>query len=222
MATGAAQIIADRSIGDLLSSLVRAEGSAGQGYCASETLRRGPQASRNLADAIHQLCALHGRHPGVVDFALERAATGSADWLLAAAAAFAEERAYLTRLVVAAGPLPSTPGQAETEAAVIGQRHAIEMLARSDRNGCALGAAAALIADWAAVREVLDLAADRFGVEREPSMLPDEAVVRAALAETAGSPAIERAISFGAQQILVQHRGLWSLLEARAAARAAS
>jgi hypothetical protein len=33
------------------------------------------------------------------------------------------------------------------------------------------------------------------------------------------SPAMERAISFGAQQILAQHRGLWDLLEARQLAR---
>jgi hypothetical protein len=40
-----------------------------------------------------------------------------------------------------------------------------------------------------------------------------------ALIEAAGTPAIERAILFGAQQLLVQHRGLWDLLEARAEAR---
>jgi hypothetical protein len=35
----------------------------------------------------------------------------------------------------------------------------------------------------------------------------------------AGTPATERAITFGAQQLLAQHRGLWSLLDARASAR---
>jgi hypothetical protein len=32
-------------------------------------------------------------------------------------------------------------------------------------------------------------------------------------------PAMERAISFGAQQLFSQHRGLWDLLEARCVAR---
>jgi hypothetical protein len=52
-----------------------------------------------------------------------------------------------------------------------------------------------------------------------PSALPharDSATVLGALADT---PAFERAALFGAQQLLAQHRGLWSLLDARAAAR---
>jgi hypothetical protein len=36
------------------------------------------------------------------------------------------------------------------------------------------------------------------------------------------SASFERAMSFGAQQLLAQHRGLWDLLEARKAARAAA
>jgi len=40
-----------------------------------------------------------------------------------------------------------------------------------------------------------------------------------AVVEDAGPPALERAIMFGVQQLLVQHRGLWDLLEARAEAR---
>ena len=61
------------------------------------------------------------------------------------------ERATLVKLVAAVGPLPSTPGQAETEAAIAGQRHALDMLARvgprrlPDRRGD--GAAARLAGD---------------------------------------------------------------------------
>ena len=33
------------------------------------------------------------------------------------------------------------------------------------------------------------------------------------------APGVERALAFGAQQVLAQHRGLWALLESRAAAR---
>jgi len=139
-------------------------------------------------------------------------------WLDSAAAAFAEERAYLMRIVVAAGPLPSTPGQAACEPAVAGQRHALEMLARSDRNGCALGAALALVLDWRAIRAVIDAAATRFGVPLTPPALPSPRQTMAVV-EDAGPPALERAIMFGVQQLLVQHRGLWDLLEARAEAR---
>ena len=130
-----------------------------------------------------------------------------------------EGHQWLTRLVVAAGPLPSTPAQSESESAVNGQRHALEMLAQSDRNGCALGAAMALVLDWDAVRSVLDAAGRRFSVDSPSSMIPDMATTIDLAALVSASPAMERAISFGAQQILAQHRGLWDLLEARQSAR---
>ncbi len=92
------------------------------------------------------------------------------------------------------------------------------MLARSDRNGCALGAAMALALDWRAARAVIDAAAQRFGVPLTPPALPSPRQTLA-LADAADSPGVERAMVFGAQQLLVQHRGLWSLLEARSEAR---
>ena len=104
-------------------------------------------------------------------------------------------------------------------AAILTQRHALEMLARSDRRGCASGAVAALTLDWPAIRGVLDRAADVFGAEIAPSSLPDPSVTTAALVALGATAACERAIGFGAQQLLAQHRGLWSLLEARAEAR---
>src|SRR4051812_680032 len=71
-------------------------------------------AVRDLADAVHALCWLHGRHPGVIDYAVEHNGQPAAqDWLEEAAAAFTDERTYLAQLTAASGPLPSTPGQAE-------------------------------------------------------------------------------------------------------------
>ena len=208
----------DRS--DLLIRLVRAEGSGMHAYVGSGELRNGRFATRNLADAIHYLTALHGRFPGVIDMAANRVATpGAGTWLVKATDGFAVERGYLTKLVVAAGPQPSTPGQAECEAAVIGQRHAIEMLAQSDREGCAIGAAIALVLDWHGIRAALDIAAIRLSVDIIDCALPSEAEARDMAALIATTPAIERAMSFGAQQLIGQHRGLWDLLEARQLAR---
>ncbi|AGH47858.1 hypothetical protein G432_00650 [Sphingomonas sp. MM-1] len=193
------------------------EGSGGHPYVASAELREGADAIRNLADVIHHLCLLHGRHPGVIDLAVERSPDDLAGWIGDSAAAFAEERGLLTRLVVAAPPLPSTPGQAECEAALLAQRHALEMLATSERRGCALGAALALLLDWVAIREILDLAATRLGIAIEPARLP----TRAAIGDFAGRipPALERAVGFGAGQLYHQQRGLWDLLESREQAR---
>jgi hypothetical protein len=208
-------------VADLLVSLASVDGTAAHPYPRSEPLASGREAVRNLADAAHYLCVLHGRFPGVIDHALNRTSHPAAQgWLAAAAEAFAAERSLLTRLAVATGPLPSTPGQAECEAAVLQQRHALEMLARSDRAGCALGAAIALALDWRAIRVVLDAAARRVSIEPQACVLPDEEETRIVAMTVADSASFERAMSFGAQQLLNQHRGLWDLLEAREAARA--
>jgi hypothetical protein len=209
--------------GALLLERLAEHGSAAHLYAASPRLLRGPTAGRDLADLIHYLCVLHGRYPGLIDHAAARVVEPEARaWLTNATYAFAGERAYLARLAVAAGPVPSTPGAGGTDAAVLGQRHAMETLATSERSGCALGAAMALVLDWAAIRSCLDAAAARFGVDSPAYPAADsQAVVR--LADEHGAPApVQRALLFGAQQILVQHHGLWDLLEARQQARGTS
>lgn len=175
---------------------------------------------RDLSDAVHALCAVHGSHPGLFDEAYQRCVQPDAcDWLEAAAAGFADERGLIAQLTAAAGPLPSTPGQAESEAALAGVRHAIEMLARSDRGGTATGAAAALVADWVDIRHLLARCATAFGIEPPPVTLPSVVATQGAMTRLADSSAVERAMTFGARQLLAQHRGLWDLLEARRAAR---
>src|SRR4051794_39865389 len=206
--------------GALLLACVAGQGSAAHPYPGSSELGRNGEAARNFADLLHFLCILHGRYPGIVDHAAGRIVDPLARaWLADAAYAFAGERAYLARLAVAAGPVPSTPGGAASDAAVFGQRHAIEMLAQSERHGCALGAAMAVILDWAAIRFALDASAHRYGIEAPAYVASDpERIVAVADAfATGGSP--QRALMFGAEQVLVQHYGLWDLLESRAAAR---
>lgn len=207
-------------IGEKLLACVAEHGSAAHPYPVSIALLKGPHAARNLSDAVHFLCTLHGRHPGIVDHAANRCVDPAARaWFASATEAFAAERAFLARLAVAAGPVPGTPGSADSEGAVIGQRHAIEMLAQSERSGCALGAALAVAIDWASIRQVLECAAQRFGVEPPPYRLDETSDFRAIASEVAVSTSIERALLFGAEQIVVQHYGLWELLEARQQAR---
>lgn len=223
--SGMASAMAGRTSGagfgeKLLDCVVRA-GSASHPYLRSDALLRGPEAARNLSDAVHFLCMLHGRHPGVVDHASTRCLDSSArSWLEAGARAFAAERALLARLAVAAGPIPSTPGGAVTESTVLAQRHAVEMLAQSERNGCAIGAAAAVMIDWSSIRPVLEAAARRFGADVPPVGYDNPASIATFAEAYAASPGIERAALFGAEQIAIQHHGLWDLLEARQQARA--
>lgn len=205
---------------EALLASIAADGVASHHYLADGGAFAGPEATRNLADVVHFLCLLHGRHPGLVDHAFESTTCiASQRWLGLAAPAFAVERLYLTRLAVAVGPVPSTPGSAESEAAVMGQRHAMQMLARSERKGCPLGATIALIVDWQAIRPLLDRAAHRLGLEPATSELPGRDTIDAVLGEIASEPGVGRALNFGAEQVLVQHRGLLDLLEARQSAR---
>ena len=212
------------SAGDALRAAVSSEGSAAHPWAGAAGLTNAPESARNLADLVHYLCILHGRYPGVVDHAAMRTTESEArGWLANAAYAFAGERAFLARLAAAAGPVPSTPGAADTDTVVQAQRHAIEMLAQSERIGCALGAAMALVMDWTVVRRALDAAAQRFGVEPPAYAAPDP-VITEAIADrfASASPATSRALLFGARQILAQHHGLFDLLEARAQARSAA
>lgn len=195
-------------------------GLARHAHLAALLSASGAQASRDLADAVHLLCQLHGRHPGLIDIALGHCADAAArEWLSEASDHFERERLYLVRLTAAVGPLPSTAGANETESAILGQRHAIETLAASERSGCALGATTALVADWSAVRPLLDRAGARAGIECPLSSLPGEASMARAIEATATSTAVQRAFVFGGEQLILQHRGLFDLLEARAAAR---
>lgn len=203
--------------GNLLLACVAEHGTAGHPYLHHVSLTAGAEASRNLADTIHFLCALHGRAPGIVDLAATRTIEPAARrWLDGAAEALAAERAYLARLSVAAGQMPSTPGSQSSEAAIIAQRGALATLASSDRHGCALGAALAFAADWSHVRTVLDLAAKRLGIDVPPCRLGAGDVLGAVADAACAS---ERAILFGGQQLALQHRALWDLLEARQQAR---
>lgn len=201
-----------------MAALVDSDGSYNHPYL--EQLQRNVEPIRDLADAVHHLCLLHGRHPGVIDHAERHARLGiERDWLEAAAQGFAGERAFLVRIVSAAGPLPSTPGHAESQAAASAQHHALDMLAQSDRAGCAVGAALALAIDWMSIREVLDAAAQRLGLPPAASAMPLHEETLTVIDALVREAAIERAMLFGAQQLFAQHRGLWDLLEARAGAR---
>jgi hypothetical protein len=180
----------------------------------------GPHAARDLADAVHLLCSVHGRHPGLIELACGRSPDSAAEaWLTQAAEDFDHERLFLVRLAAAVGPLPSTPGAAETEASLQAQRHALETLATAERHGCALGAAAALVADWPPIRHVLERAAVRAGIDHRLPALPERSSIAQVVDTVSGGIAASRALVFGAEQLLLQHRALFDLLEARASAR---
>ena len=199
---------------------VEAEGCANHPHRLALLNAGGPAANRDLADCVHLFCSLYGRYPGLIEIALGHCPAGAVrDWLREASDAYERERLYLVRLTASVGPLPSTPGAAETESTLVSQRHAIETLAKSERRGCALGAATSLMADWPAIRAVFDRAADRIGMPKPALTLPDQDSIVRVISDGTDGLASERALGFGGEQLLLQNRGLFDLLEARASAR---
>ena len=199
---------------------VSGEGLARHSHLAALLDGAGRHAGRDLSDSVHLLCSIYGRHPGLVEIALQRCPKGPVhEWLSRASEAFERERLYLVRLTASVGPLPSTPAAAETEASLVAARHALETLAMSERDGCALGAATALVCDWWPIRRLLDRAAARVGIQAPAPSLPDEASVVDVIDRAAIHPGHARALAFGGEQLLLQHRALFDLLEARAEAR---
>ncbi|HET7576805.1 MAG TPA: hypothetical protein VFK19_09625 [Sphingomicrobium sp.] len=208
------------SVAEAQLARVAGEGCARHPYLNALLEASGRHAGRDLADAVHLLCSLHGRYPGLIEIALQRCPKGSVhEWLSRASDAFERERLYLVRLTAAVGPMPSTPGAAETEASLVAARHALETLATSERDGCPLGAATALVGDWWPIRRLLDRAASRSTADAPAPSLPDEASVVAIVEQAAQASGTARALGFGGEQLLLQHRALFDLLEARAEAR---
>ena len=208
------------SVAEAHLARVAADGSSRHRHLTALLEASGLNPARDLCDAVHLLCGLHGSHPSLVELAYTNADAGPArDWLARAAEGFERERLFLVRLTSAVGPLPSTPGAAETEATMNAQRNALEILATSERRGCALGAATALVGDWWPIRRLLDRAAARAGIDSPAPGLPDEASVVAVVDAASDTMASERALGFGGEQLLLQHRGLFDLLEARTEAR---
>lgn len=203
-----------------LMDVVAKHGSLSCGYTQDITSNVTILSGADIADIAHFLCSLHGGHPSVIDHAANRTSEPLVrDWLVQAIDGFTAERAFITRFTVAAGPILGLSIEDHSNAAVVGQRRALEMLSRSDRNGCALGASFALVLDWLAMRQLLENIAIKLGIEPHPAILLSAEKTDALGKELSKSSSMERAINFGVDQLLAQHRGLWQLLEARRNAR---
>jgi hypothetical protein len=217
------RVMTNPSLAALIAALVDQDGSAAHSYSAAAIGGDRHSFVRDLvdfADFVHLLTLLHGQVPGLVDHAAARTVEVAARvWLLKSMDAFAAERHYLGRLSVAVGPLPSTAGHNEAATLIAQQRHAMEMLAQSDRRGVAFGTAVTLVLEWHAMRAILDAGAIRLGIEPPACTVPSRAETLAVLTELPEPDRLSRAVQFGATQLLGQHRGMWDLLQARAAVR---
>ncbi len=181
----------------------------------------GRGAGPDLADAIHWLALLHGGAAGLVDGAsLLARSDRERRFLNGAFDAWQSERAALASLAVAVGPVPSTSGHHLDEVTTADLAHAIATLATSERDGVSLGAATALIVEWHGLRALMERAAERFGCDIRPCVLPSQADLLATVAGFIDAPGVERAMAFGADQLVRQHGTFVAMLQRRSAARA--
>ncbi len=204
--------------GDRLVAMQQADGHAAAAHY--RTLLRHAEPPE-LADLAHFLCLLHGRRPGVIDHAATRFADPAArDWIMQATEAFVTERLYITRLTVAAGPVSGASEDDHSEAAAVELRSSFQMLAQSERRGCAAGAALALALDWPNLRAILDPLALRLGIEPPPCGFPASSPTLVLADHICRQSATARAFLFGSDQLFQLQRGAWRLLGARQRLRA--
>ena len=65
------------SVAEAQLARVAGDGCARHSYLDALLEASGRHSGRDLADAIHLLCSLHGRYPGLVELALQRCPKGS-------------------------------------------------------------------------------------------------------------------------------------------------
>ncbi len=172
-----------------------------------------------LLDAVHHIVLIHGRFPGLFEEA-RRNSPPSAEhfgWLRALAAGFSRERLMLAQLLAHSPSTPAQPTSIEGQLSFEAFGRDILALSRSERPGCALGAAFALALDWASIRAVLDRASALFEYSAPPTSMPSDEQIFENLAHV--DPDLERAMLFGAKELLLRHERLWAMLEARHWAR---
>ncbi len=169
-----------------------------------------------LADIAHFMHISHGRHPGLIDYAANKIVDDAArHWMIQAIDGMLGERAFLNRLTVTAGPIRRLKSHDKVNSLIESQAKNFEMLATSDRKGCAVGVAIAFVMDWLQTRPLLDIVAFQMGLEPPTPTLPTLADCVKLAQGLDRSPSYRRAMAFGADQTLAQQRGLWQLIVAR-------
>ncbi|WOE74103.1 DUF6975 family protein [Alterisphingorhabdus coralli] len=170
----------------------------------------------DLADIAYYLGKLHGHHPGLFDHMSHRSIQDdNHDLIVDLAETFAAQRAMLANMTVEAGPATTLAGEYNAVKTIEQLRTAIDVLGQSDRQGCGMGAAIALLSDWIIWRPALNALATRLAIPVPDSEMQDMQKRLLASLENRAEPRELRAISFGLEQLYHQHDQFWLLLERR-------
>ena len=83
------------SVAEAQLARVAGEGCARHPHLLALIESSGPSSGRDLADAVHLLCSLHGRYPGLIELVMSCCPSGDVQhWLTRAAEGFERERLY--------------------------------------------------------------------------------------------------------------------------------
>ena len=181
----------------------------------------GRTRGRDLADAVHLLCSLHGRYPGLVELALAALPQGRCSGL-------ADPRLGRLRARAALPRPPDFGGRPDAEHAGRGRdrvqpgcgapraRDPGDVGAERLRARRCYGSGRRLVADPPRCSTAPRRAS---APKRRPRRCPTKPRWSAIIDTRPENPASARALAFGGEQLLLQHRALFDLLEARAEAR---
>ena len=218
----AAGSVADsRSFAAAVIGALRDSGAGGSRHLRALSEGSVARPLQAVADTAHFLVILHGQLPSVLEIARLNADEPAASWLRSAGVAFDQDRRWMAGLAAMTGGALDLHGLSTAEQVVRDQRDAMLTLAKSNRMGCALGAAVTLVLDWQAVRSRLPRAAQHLGYDRHERLSdpwPEDGALDA-LACHADDVRVRRAIEFAALQLASLHAQLFDLLEARHAQR---
>ena len=211
------------SVAEAQLARVAGDGCARHPYLAMHCWRLPDRTSgRDLADAVHLLCSLHGRYPGLIELAL-------ADCVRRDPPRTGSSRASRSVRARAALPRPGDLRRRPAAKHAGRRRDRIEPVRGAPRARNARAIPNARAARWArrprwsatGGRSAGCSTAPRPapGLECPAPSLPDEASVVGVIGGACDDSASDRALAFGGEQLLLQHRALFDLLEARAEAR---
>jgi len=174
----------------------------------------------DVADIAHILTIVHGSLPTVFELASAHAPSGHLrELLFAASESFQAWRRFLALLTSKAGPAPSCLNDDVHMVSLVQLKHAIQLLASSERRGCAVGAATAMLADWHLTIPPLLSCASRFGIGHHLPSPPQVNEIIAGIEQTEPTTSELRAMTFGASQFYHMDDEIFLHLRARRQAR---
>lgn len=216
-----------------MNSVTEKKIAQGRSVVANALMRKGPSETvridtadfdiPDVADLAHALTVTHGGLPNIFDLASLRSdAQSLRNHLVTCSNSFQDWRRFLSALTSKAGPAPSLTDDAAHMVSLVQTKQGIQLLGESERKGCAIGAAFAMLNDWQIVLPESFKFAARLDIVEGIALPPRTSAIIEEMECLEPSAAELRAMSFGADQFYQLNDAFFRHLEARRKARKAT